>query len=108
VVAKDRFKQKGADAKMMAGFEVLGKYYVDKGMTINFHKGFQDLNPKYLEKRHQRATKLATNGWKKLKTQLQIKCKKKHGRTLIIGSEMAISLLWASCVNSIHNGKTTI
>ena len=67
VVAKDRFKQKGADAKMMAGFEVLGKYYVDKGMTINFHKGFQDLNPKYLEKRHQRATKLANKWMEKIK-----------------------------------------
>ena len=37
---------------LLTGFADLGKYYLDKEMSINFHKDFKDLNPHYLKMRH--------------------------------------------------------
>ena len=33
--------------KMSSRFSELGKFYLEKGMEINFHNGFRDLNPGY-------------------------------------------------------------
>jgi len=34
-------------------------FYEKKGLKTNFHGGFVDLNPKYMESRHARAVNLA-------------------------------------------------
>ena len=39
------------DKKMSSRFAELGKHYLDRQMSINFHDGFRDLNPHYHQMR---------------------------------------------------------
>ena len=61
-ISKEVSKGLKIDKKMSSRMAELGNLYLDKKMSINFHQGFRDLNPKYHQMRHERAVRLA-NRW---------------------------------------------
>lgn len=59
------------DKKMSSRFAELGNLYMEKKMSINFHKGFRDLNPTYHKMRHERAVKVANRWLGQIKANLE-------------------------------------
>jgi len=83
--------------ELLSGFADLGNYYLNKEMSINFHKGFKDLNPHYLKLRHQRAVKCA-NLWldvlgAKIKEEVSAEARKNFNQYIAEGNKLTMTQL---------------
>ena len=75
----------------------LSKHYMEKGMEVNFHRNFVDLNPVYHQQRHQRAIRVADRYLSVIKNRLlqmyKIEARKNFRKWVADGNKLSFEQL---------------